>query len=261
MSLQKNSVYVRNLEERVKNEPLKETLHTIFSEFGNVIDIVAKTNLKAKGQAFIVYDNPEAARVAIEETDGFDLFGKPIQVALAKTRSDATVQKFGNDEDLELHKRRRAAEKGTWICLERKGCSLWVFCHPVMTASQHTNASLHYSQTKRRLWKPSSNALSALLPVATREDVLRRLQEALASRPLVLRPPLWFRTSTSPRTRFFSSKTFPTIAMWRLSPTSLAVSRASAKYVWCLDDEELRSSNTRTRRVPSVPRRVQLVCS
>lgn len=116
-----NSVYVRNLEERVKIEPLKDTLRTLFSEFGNVIDIVAKANLKAKGQAFIVFDDPEAARAAIEETDGFDLFGKPMQVALARTRSDATVQKFGDEEELELHKRRRAAEKGTCLGAARGG--------------------------------------------------------------------------------------------------------------------------------------------
>lgn len=128
-------MYVRNIEERVKIDPLKETLHTIFSEFGNVIDIVAKTNLKAKGQAFIVYDNPESARVAIEETDGFDLFGKPIQVALAKTRSDATVQKFGSEEDLELHKRRRAAEKGTYLSGAHTRMNSWVFYRPAMTVS------------------------------------------------------------------------------------------------------------------------------
>lgn len=120
-------MYVRNLEERVKIDPLKESLRTLFSEFGNVIDIVAKSNLKAKGQAFVVYDNPESARVAIEETDGFDLFGKPIQVALAKTRSDATVQRLGNEEDLELHKRHRVAEKGTHLRLPRRGIlfQLW----------------------------------------------------------------------------------------------------------------------------------------
>lgn len=105
-------MYVRNLEERIKPEPLKEALRTIFSEFGNVIDVVAKTNLKAKGQAFVVYDSPDAARQAIEEADGFDLFDKPMQVALARTRSDATVQRFENEEALELHKRRRTAEKG-----------------------------------------------------------------------------------------------------------------------------------------------------
>lgn len=103
---------MRNLEERVKIDPLKNALREIFSEFGNVIDIVAKTNLKAKGQAFIVFDNADSAKQAAEAADGFDLFEKPMQVALARSRSDATVQKFGTEEDFEQHKRRRAAEKG-----------------------------------------------------------------------------------------------------------------------------------------------------
>lgn len=106
------SVYVRNLEERVKPEPLKDALRAVFSEFGNIIDIVAKTNLKAKGQAFVVYDSPDAARQAVEEADGFDLFHQPIQVALARTKSDAIVKTFEDEEALELHKRRRTAEKG-----------------------------------------------------------------------------------------------------------------------------------------------------
>ncbi|KUI55098.1 hypothetical protein VP1G_02553 [Cytospora mali] len=109
------TVYVRNLEERVKIDPLKDALRELFSEFGNVIDIVAKTNLKAKGQAFVVFDTPESAKQAAEEVDGFDLFGKPMQVALAKSRSDATVQRFGTEEEFELHKRRRTAEKGAGL--------------------------------------------------------------------------------------------------------------------------------------------------
>ncbi|KAK9778303.1 putative RRM domain-containing protein [Seiridium cardinale] len=105
------TVYVRNLEERVKPEPLREALEAIFSEYGNVIDIVAKTNLKAKGQAFVVFDNAESALKAIEEVQGFELFEKPMQVALARTRSDATVKTTGNEDDFEHHKRRRLAEK------------------------------------------------------------------------------------------------------------------------------------------------------
>ncbi|KAH8202988.1 hypothetical protein TruAng_002822 [Truncatella angustata] len=105
------TVYVRNLEERVKPEPLREALEAIFGEYGNIIDIVAKTNLKAKGQAFIVFDNPESALKAVEEVQGFELFEKPIQVALARTRSDATVKTTGNDDEFEHHKRRRLAEK------------------------------------------------------------------------------------------------------------------------------------------------------
>ncbi|KAI0401869.1 RNA recognition domain-containing protein [Xylaria palmicola] len=105
------TVYVRNLEERIKPETLKEALFAIFSEYGTIIEIVAKTNLKAKGQAFIVFEKPESAFQAVEEIQGFELFGKPMQVALARTRSDATVARTGNKEEFELHQRRRLAEK------------------------------------------------------------------------------------------------------------------------------------------------------
>jgi U2 small nuclear ribonucleoprotein B'' len=105
------SVYVQNLEERVKLESMVEALRTIFSEFGNVVDIVAKKNLRAKGQAFIVFDNPDSARDAIEEMDGFELYDKPMKLALARSRSDKTVELTGSQEDLESHKRHRQAEK------------------------------------------------------------------------------------------------------------------------------------------------------
>ncbi|KAI0173338.1 RNA recognition domain-containing protein [Hypoxylon sp. FL1284] len=105
------TVYVRNLDERVKPEQLKETLNVIFSEYGDVIDIVAKRNLKAKGQAFVVFDRPESAAQAVDEIQGFELFDKPMQVALAHTRSDATVKQTGNRDEFELHQRRRMAEK------------------------------------------------------------------------------------------------------------------------------------------------------
>ncbi|KAL2267743.1 hypothetical protein VTJ83DRAFT_5020 [Remersonia thermophila] len=112
------TVYVRNLEERVKPEPLKEALLAIFSEYGNVIDIVAKRNLKAKGQAFVVFDKPESALAAIEEVQGFELFDKPMHVALARTRSDATVLQSGNADEFDAHKRRRLAEKDKKKALE-----------------------------------------------------------------------------------------------------------------------------------------------
>lgn len=106
---------MRNLEERVKPEALKEVLHAVFSDYGTVIDIVAKRNLKAKGQAFVVFDRPESAIQAVEEIQGFEIFDKPMQLALARTRSDATVLKTGNKDEFELHQRRRLAEKGSYL--------------------------------------------------------------------------------------------------------------------------------------------------
>ncbi|GAM34349.1 hypothetical protein TCE0_015r01872 [Talaromyces pinophilus] len=105
------TVYVHNLEERVKIDDLKEALTEIFSEYGTILEIVAKKNLKAKGQAFIVFDNVESAQRAIEEVNGFDLLGKPMSLDFAKTRSDATVLREGGSDELEAHKRKRLAEK------------------------------------------------------------------------------------------------------------------------------------------------------
>lgn len=89
-------------------------LEEIFSEFGNVVEIVAKKNLKAKGQAFIVFDSVDAATRAIEDVNGFELFDKPMVLDYAKTKSDATVLREGGNDELEAHKRRRLAEKGAW---------------------------------------------------------------------------------------------------------------------------------------------------
>ena len=126
-ALTKHSVYVRNLEERIKPGELIDALRELFSEYGEIIDVVAKTNLKAKGQAFVVFDNVESAQKCIEDVQGFDLFGKPMQLAFAKTRSDAFVKRTAGDEELESHKRRRLAEKGMLsLCWEEAGSGLWL---------------------------------------------------------------------------------------------------------------------------------------
>jgi len=93
-------------------ETLIESLREIFTEYGTIIDIVAKKSLKRKGQAFIVYDSEESAQNAIDELTGFDLFGKQMSLEFAKTKSDATINREGTQEELEQHKRRRIAEKG-----------------------------------------------------------------------------------------------------------------------------------------------------
>lgn len=97
---------------------MKTALSEIFSEYGNIIDLVAKTSLKAKGQAFIVFDNADSAAKAIEEINGFELFDKPMQLDYARTRSDATVLKEDGNQGLEKWKRARLAEKERRQALE-----------------------------------------------------------------------------------------------------------------------------------------------
>lgn len=105
------TVYCRNLEERIKIPQLIESLRELFSEYGEIVDVVAKKNLKAKGQAFVTFENAESAAKAIEEIDGFELFGKAMSLDFARTRSDASVKIQEGDAGLERHKRARLAEK------------------------------------------------------------------------------------------------------------------------------------------------------
>ncbi|KAE8146237.1 tubulin folding cofactor D C terminal-domain-containing protein [Aspergillus avenaceus] len=150
---------VRNLEERVKVDQLKEALEEIFSEYGNILEIVAKTNLKAKGQAFVVYDSVESASNAIDEINGFELFDKPMVLDFAKTRSDATVLKEGGEDELEVHKRRRLAEK------ERKQA------HEALEAQKKLkrppgapDAARPAKTAKGAGLKPTSGAAAAVIP-------------------------------------------------------------------------------------------------
>ena len=113
---------MRNLDEKVKIPKLTEALRDLFSELGDVVEVVAKKNLKAKGQAFVVFDSAETAQSAIEELQGFDLFDKPLELAFAKSRSDATVLKENGVRALEEHKQRRTVEKGNSHSLKMTSC-------------------------------------------------------------------------------------------------------------------------------------------
>lgn len=141
---------------------MKEALSELFSEYGEIIDIVAKTNLKAKGQAFIVFDSPESAQRAIDEVQGFELFEKPMQLAFAKTRSDATVKRTGDEEEFELHKRRRLAEKGILIN--------WINCCCVLlTFSSDKRKAAEAAEESKRLKRSAAGTISdsSIRPIKT----------------------------------------------------------------------------------------------
>ncbi|KAI9893145.1 MAG: hypothetical protein M1814_000693 [Vezdaea aestivalis] len=150
------TVYVRNLEEGIKIDVLKEHLTEIFSEYGNIIDLVAKRNLKAKGQAFIVFDDPASAEKAINDVQGFELFDKPMMLDYAKTRSDKYILATSGEEELDSHKRRRLAEK------ERK-------------------QAIEATEAQKRLKRPSETAETSRPAKASRGAGLKSSNPAAAA--------------------------------------------------------------------------------
>lgn len=57
---------------------LKKSLYAIFSQFGQILDVVAMKTLKARGQAFVVFKEIGSATNALRSMQGFPFYDKPM---------------------------------------------------------------------------------------------------------------------------------------------------------------------------------------
>lgn len=72
------TIYINNLNEKVKKDELKKSLYAIFSQFGPILDIVALKTLKMRGQAFVVFRDLPSATNALRSMQGFPFYDKPM---------------------------------------------------------------------------------------------------------------------------------------------------------------------------------------
>lgn len=92
-------IYINNLNEKIKLDGspspsalacaeadvlarwfavMKQSLKTLFKQYGNVLDVVAHRSIRMRGQAFVTLDSKDAAAKAVAEVKGFPLYGKPM---------------------------------------------------------------------------------------------------------------------------------------------------------------------------------------
>jgi len=89
------TIYINNLNEKVKKTDLKKSLYAIFSQFGNILEIVALKNLKMRGQAFVVFKDISSATNALRSMQGFPFYEKPMRIQYGKSESDAVAKLKG----------------------------------------------------------------------------------------------------------------------------------------------------------------------
>ncbi len=65
-----HTIYINNLNEKIKKEDLKKSLYAIFSQFGQILDIVALKTLKMRGQAFVIFKEINSATNALRSMQG-----------------------------------------------------------------------------------------------------------------------------------------------------------------------------------------------
>jgi len=104
------TLYIQNLNEKIKVDVIKQSLRSLFKTYGEVLDVVAHSNLRMRGQAFVSFESPEVAKKAMAEVRGFPLYNKPMQISFARSRSDAVVKKL-DAEHFDEHKAQRDEHK------------------------------------------------------------------------------------------------------------------------------------------------------
>lgn len=70
---------------------LKKSLYAIFSQFGVILDILAKKSLKMRGQAFVVFKEIASATNALRAMQGFPFYDKPMVSARKGEEKDVTL--------------------------------------------------------------------------------------------------------------------------------------------------------------------------
>ncbi|KAL9430699.1 hypothetical protein AB3S75_025988 [Citrus x aurantiifolia] len=105
-----NTIYINSLNEKVKIDQLKQSLHAVFKQFGTILEILAFKTLKHKGQAWLVFKDVASATAAVEKMQGFPFYDKPMRIQYAKTKSDIIAKADGTFVPRE--RRKRHEEKG-----------------------------------------------------------------------------------------------------------------------------------------------------
>eukprot|EP00462_Mataza_sp_D1_P020757 CAMPEP_0175139408 /NCGR_PEP_ID=MMETSP0087-20121206/10883_1 /TAXON_ID=136419 /ORGANISM="Unknown Unknown, Strain D1" /LENGTH=228 /DNA_ID=CAMNT_0016422409 /DNA_START=41 /DNA_END=727 /DNA_ORIENTATION=+ len=98
------TIYLSNLNEKLKKDVLKQQLYLMFSTFGNVLEIHVYRTDKLRGQAWVVYDSLAGATKALRESQGFEFFGKSIKASYAKKKSDIFAKLDGTYKPKKFNK-------------------------------------------------------------------------------------------------------------------------------------------------------------
>eukprot|EP01031_Cornospumella_fuschlensis_P024747 gene24747-29903_t len=90
-----NTLYVNNINEKVKKNVLKKMLYMLFSQYGKVIQVVACKGIKLRGQAWVVFQDAPAALSAMKGKQNFNFYGKPLHIQFAKSNANVVERKGG----------------------------------------------------------------------------------------------------------------------------------------------------------------------
>lgn len=85
------TLYVKNLNDKINRDDLKRALYMLFSTYGPVLDVVTCSRSgkgkEMRGQAHVCFRDIQTSTQAMRALQKFDVFGKEMEIAYAKGTS------------------------------------------------------------------------------------------------------------------------------------------------------------------------------
>uniref|UniRef100_H2Y5V7 RRM domain-containing protein n=1 Tax=Ciona savignyi TaxID=51511 RepID=H2Y5V7_CIOSA len=169
-----HTIYANNLNEKIKKEG--KSLYAIFSQFGQILDIVALKTLKMRGQAFVIFKEISSATNALRSMQGFPFYDKPMVLnllAYSKKDSDVISKLKGTYQERtkEKKKKKKEVKKVTNMQHKTRPTCQWMSHYPDISQKVISK------ELKLYKFKNPPNHILFLnnLPPETQEEMLNML--------------------------------------------------------------------------------------
>jgi U2 small nuclear ribonucleoprotein B'' len=90
------TLYVKNVDWKVKKPLLKRALYSLFTRHGKVLEVIVLRRQGLRGQAWVIFEDAAASTAAMQAEQGFSFFGKDLVLEYAKEKSDRIAKRDGS---------------------------------------------------------------------------------------------------------------------------------------------------------------------
>uniref|UniRef100_A0A673TW53 U1 small nuclear ribonucleoprotein A n=1 Tax=Suricata suricatta TaxID=37032 RepID=A0A673TW53_SURSU len=104
------TIYINNMNEKIKKEELKRSLDALFSQFGHVVDNVAVKTVRMRGRTSVIFKELSSSASAFRKPQGFPFYGKLMRIQCARTDSERIPKMHGTFADDEKKKEKKKAK-------------------------------------------------------------------------------------------------------------------------------------------------------
>jgi U2 small nuclear ribonucleoprotein B'' len=140
--LPSQTLYIKNLPDKLKKEELIRMLYLYFSQFGSILDVVAMRSEGMRGQAFVVFSDMVTAANAMREAQNNQFFNKQLVIQYAQKKSNAV-----------------ALLDGTYLSSEKK--------QQQKQQEENREAEAELSELKRKAAESAQNSNKKVKPTTT----------------------------------------------------------------------------------------------